>query len=91
MKNLIQIDREILKSLTEKARQAGMPVGEFTNALLRREISEGSLPRTATPYKCPTFPFGTPETPGLNLDNALHISATLEDERVLGQRYRKPI
>lgn len=86
MENTIQIDREILKALTEKARQAGVPVAEFTNALLRREVSGERWPQSTERYKCPTFSLGTPKIPGANLDKALHLASILEDERVIGER-----
>jgi hypothetical protein len=86
METTIQIDREILKALTEKARKAGMPVSEFTNALLRREVSREIPPQSTERYRCPTFSLGTPNILGANLDRALHLSAVLEDERVIGQR-----
>ena len=83
MEHGIQIDREILQALTEKARQAGMSVGEFTNALLRREVSGRPRPQAAQPDKRPTFSLEARNIPGGNLDKALHLSAALEDDAEL--------
>ncbi|MGD2069105.1 MAG: DUF2191 domain-containing protein [Gemmatimonadota bacterium] len=79
MRTTVDLDSDLLEELREEAHRRGVPFKHLLNSLLRRGLERG--PVDVEPYVCPEFSMGEPR-PGIDLDKALRIAGTLEDEEV---------
>lgn len=69
-----------MKELKEVAHRSGQPLKRVVNDALRAGLEQLKKPSPAKPYRCKTFSMGYP--PRVDLDKALYIAATLEDEEI---------
>lgn len=80
MRTTVDIDQNLLQRLRDRAHQSGRSFREELNQAIHRGLTpESSAP--APRYQTPTFDLG-PARAGLDLDKALALSATLDDEEI---------
>lgn len=87
MRTTVDIDDDLLKRLRQEAHQHGVRFKHMLNRVLRRGLNEPS----ATPaerFECPSFALGEP-APSINLDKALRVADSLEDEEVARELERR--
>jgi hypothetical protein len=80
MRTTVRIDDDLLRDLREQAHRQGTSLATLVNRALRHGVSvlkKGTKP--ARPYRERTFAMGRPK---VNLDKALAMAASLEDEEV---------
>jgi hypothetical protein len=80
MRTTVDLDPYLLKRLRAEAHRRGMPLKELLTSVLQRGLAEHP-PRSRTRYRCPTFAMGE-VVDGVNLDGALRLAHTLEDDEV---------
>ncbi|MBC8392031.1 MAG: DUF2191 domain-containing protein [Deltaproteobacteria bacterium] len=80
MRTTLTIDDHIMKELKEAAHRSGQPLKRVVNNALRAGLGQLKRPIPSKPYRCKTFSMGYP--PRVNLDKALYIATTLEDEEI---------
>lgn len=83
MRTTVDIEASLLKSLRREARKRSVPLKHLLNRLLRQALAEPQE-NAATPYRLPTFSMGTPL---FNVDKALSVSASLEDEEIARKQH----
>lgn len=80
MRTTVRIDDSLLRELKEFAQREGLSLTKLLNRVLRRGMNglkgEGKASR---PYREKTFSIGQP---AVNLDKALTLAASLEDDEV---------
>jgi hypothetical protein len=69
-----------LKRLRAEANRRGISFKSVLGDVIRRGLED--QPSATEPFTCPTFDMGMPVA-GINLDKALALSATLEDEEIV--------
>lgn len=80
MRTTVDLDPHLLRRLRSEARARGVSVKELLTTVLQRGLAE---PVAAKPrYRCPTYSMGAPVS-GVNLDKAMEIAASLEDEEIV--------
>lgn len=79
MRTTVDIDSHLLRRLRAEAHRRGVTFKELLQGIIRRGLEE--RPPAAGRYRARTFAMGMPTQP-VNLDKALALSATLEDEEV---------
>ena len=80
MRTTVDIELQLLRRLRIEARRRGVSFKDLLHGLLRRGLEERAAsggPR----YRCPTYAMG-PAARARDLDKALSLAATLEDEEV---------
>ena len=78
MRTTVQIDDDLIHELKERAHLEGVSLARLINRTLRHGISAmGQHSKLRRPYREKTFPMGEPK---VNLDKALALAASLEDE-----------
>jgi len=80
MRTTVQIDDDLLRDLKEQAHREGTSLAKLINRVLRQGMN--ALPQAnkpSRPYREKTFRMGEPN---VNLDKALALSASLEDDEV---------
>ncbi|MCU0725306.1 MAG: BrnA antitoxin family protein [Planctomycetes bacterium] len=77
MRTTVDIDRDLLESLRERAHREGVPFKRLLNRVLRRGLEAGRP--TPGPCRCPAFSLGPPLRP---LDKALALADAMEEEEV---------
>jgi hypothetical protein len=85
MQTTVNIDDDLLRRLQEDARREGVPLAELVNRLLRGVVRFGRREQAASPYREKTFAMGAPR---VNLDKALALAASLDDEETHGKMTR---
>ena len=80
MRTTVTIDDDLLLELKEQAREEGTSLARLINRVLRHGVREMRLAdKRPRPFHQKTYPMGEPM---LNLDKALAIAASLEDEEI---------
>jgi hypothetical protein len=81
MRTTITIDDSLMVKLKEEAFKSGLPLKRVINQRLELGLraENGSTPKRRVVIK--TYAMGNPSS--LNLDKALEIAATLEDDEIL--------
>ena len=80
MRTTVQIDDDLLRELKEQAHREGTSLARLINRVLRLGIGAAQqVNKPSRPYREKTFRMGEPK---VNLDKALAISASLEDDEV---------
>ena len=80
MRTTVQLDDDLMQDLKEQAPREGTSLARLVNRVLRHgmnALKQDSKP--ARPYRQKTFSMGQPK---VNLDKALALAASLEDEEV---------
>ena len=77
MRTTVDIEDDLLDKLRAEATRGRVPFKHLLNRLLRAGLEGHGVTRTA--YRCPTFGMGAPAG---DLDKALGIAATLDDDAV---------
>ena len=87
MRTTVQIDDDLLRDLKEQAHREGTSLAKLINRVLRRGMSaREQANRPARPYREKTFRMGEPR---VNLDKALALAASLEDDEVREKLVRR--
>ena len=87
MRTTVRIDDDLIGDLKERARQERTSLTKLINRVLRhgmRALHRESKP--ARPFREKTFALGEPK---VNLDRALALAASLEDEEVCEELARR--
>lgn len=79
MRTTVTIDADLAAKLRRIARERGVSFKDALNATLRAGIGSGSGP--ARPYRL--RPRALKLRPGIDLDRALRLATTLEDEEIV--------
>lgn len=79
MRTTVDIDSHLLRRLRAEARRRGIAFKELLQGIIRRGLED--RPPTGGRYRGRTFAMGAPAHP-INLDKALGLAATLEDDEV---------
>ncbi len=87
MRTTVDIDDHLLKRLRRAAYRSRVPFKQILNRVLRRGLDDGEGVPSVT-YECPTFSMGQ-AAPQIDLDKALRLAATLEDEETAGELERR--
>lgn len=87
MRTTLTLDDRIAKALKALAHRTGRPFKQVVNETLRKglAVGEGRKPRL---YKLKPISLGGP-LPGVDIDKALRLAATLEDEEIVGELERR--
>ncbi len=87
MRTRVQIDDDLLRALKDKAHREGSSLAKLVNRLLRCGLQAQERGRT-TPrrHREKTFQMGVPK---VNLDKALALAASLEDDEVREELTRR--
>ncbi len=88
MRTTVDIDAELLRRLRQEASRRGVPFKHLLNAVLRQGLGGSGAVRRTRRYRCPSFSMGAPRR-GVNLDKALGLAATLEDDEVAVEMDRR--
>jgi len=81
MRTTLTIDDQLVQELKELAHRAGKPFKEVVNETLREGLRAKRGRPAKKPYKLTTVALGV--RGGLNLDKALAIADTLEDQEIV--------
>lgn len=79
MRTTVDIEPGILKTLKREARKHNVPFRHLLNRLLRQGLA-APPEKPAEPYRLPTFSMGAPL---FNVDKALSVAASMEDEETV--------
>ena len=79
MRTTVDIDSHLLRRLRAEAHRRGVAFKDLLQGIIRRGLDDRAAP--AARYRGPTFAMGMPAQP-MNLDKALAIAATLEDDEI---------
>ena len=79
MRTTVDIEPGILKALKREAAKRRVPFKHLLNRFLRQALTTAPE-KPATPYRLPTFSMGAPL---FNVDKALSVAASLEDEETV--------
>lgn len=79
MRTTVSIDPDLAIKLRRTAKERGISFKEALNTMLRAGMDERA--GTARPYRLPTRRLGL--RPGIDLDQALHLAAALEDAETI--------
>jgi hypothetical protein len=80
VRTTLTIDDHIARALKERAHRLGKPFKQVVNETLRAGLS-GAGARRTKPYKVKPAALGG-VTPGVNLDKALALADTIEDQEL---------
>ncbi len=87
MRTTVTIEDDLLLELKEQAQTEGMSLTKLINRVLRYGFREMRLVNEhSRAFHQKTFPMGEPK---LNLDKALAVAASLEDEEVCEKLARR--
>jgi hypothetical protein len=81
MRTTITLDEDVFDRLKEVAHQAGIPFKQVVNETLRRGIAVDDVPPRKRRYRVNPSSLGG-VLPGRNLDRALRLADSLEDEAI---------
>jgi predicted transcriptional regulator len=84
VRTTLTIDDTTAKKLKQIAHETGKSYKQVVNETLRRGLSATEVREKAAPYKLKTVSLGD-AAPGYNLDKALAIADSLEDEEIVGK------
>lgn len=79
MRTTVTLDPDVAHQLHERMRERGTGFKETINDVLRRGLHAETS--TSAPYEVPVFEAEI--RPGVELDNALALAATMEDDKLL--------
>jgi len=80
MRTTVRIDDDLMQSLKALAHREGTSLAKLVNRVLRRGMSaQLQSGRPAHPFREKAFAMGEPR---VNLDKALELAASLEDDEV---------
>ncbi|HEY4640864.1 MAG TPA: DUF2191 domain-containing protein [Thermoanaerobaculia bacterium] len=82
MRTTLTIDDRIARDLKELAHRSGKPFKTVVNETLQAGLAERNKPGKAKRYRLKPMSLGSVR-PGLNLDQALALSDSLEDEELI--------
>ncbi len=77
MRTTVSIDEDILSSLKQEAARQNLTLTKVVNRVLRRGLDENTSSKPRTRYREKVYGLGKPR---VNLDKALTLAATMEDE-----------
>ena len=80
MRTTLTIDDVLLQDLRRMAKRRGVSLKEIVNQALRRGLAGLEQPPKRARYRGRTFSLGTPR---LDVDKALAVAASLEDEEIV--------
>ena len=87
MRTTVRLDDDLLRELREQARREGTSLARLINRVLREGIAAMRQPgKRASPYRQKTSSMGKPK---VNLDKAVALAASLEDEEVCRKLARR--
>jgi len=87
MRTTVTIDDDLLRDLKEQARREGTSLAKMFNRVLRLGMGAlGRKNRPARSFREKTFAMGEPK---VDLDKAIGLAATLEDEEVCEELARR--
>ena len=88
MRTTLRIDSDLMAILKKLARRDDVPLTELVNGLIRRGLQASSTRRreSTDAYHEQVFSMGQP---AVNLDKALDLAASLEDEEVIEEIARR--
>ena len=81
MRTTLTLDDRIAKALKELAHRSGKPFKQVVDETLRAGLEAGQAPARARPYRLKPASLGG-VLPGIDLDKALRIAASIEDEEI---------
>lgn len=79
MRTTITLNDDLMSKLKEKAYKTGKPLKDVVNTTLYAGLK--SLEKKEVNFSCPEFSLGV--QPGFDIDRALDIIETLEDEEIV--------
>ena len=84
MRTTIELDDTIIAELRQLAHRRGVSLRQVVNEALRKSLIDhgGNLSRPR--FRCPSYKMGQP-TSAVNLDKALALAGSLEDEQVVNE------
>ncbi len=85
MRSTVTLDTDVAAKLKAVARERGTSFKEALNSAVRAGL--GGQRRARTAFRQYSRPMGL--RPGVDLDKALHVAATLEDEEVVRKLERR--
>jgi hypothetical protein len=80
MRTTLNIDDDLIRQIKQQAQKSRTPLRQVVNAALRKGLAGLRPTRSKKRYVCPAFDMGKPT---VNLDKALALAASLEDNEVL--------
>ena len=87
MRTTVTIDDDLLRELKEQAHEEGTSLAKLINRVLRRGVKEmRDEGKQARPFHQTTYPMGQPK---VNLNKALALAASLEDEEICEKLARR--
>ncbi len=88
MRTTITIDDSLMAKLKEEAFKSGLPLKQVINDRLELglRVENGSTPKERVVIK--TYAMGNPSS--INLEKALQVSATFEDDEILRKSWAEP-
>ena len=81
MRTTLTLDPDVAADLKRRARKTGKPFRQVVNDAVRAGLLAQDTP-APRPYRLSPVSMGGP-LPGINLDKALQIAATLDDEEIV--------
>lgn len=78
MRTTVTLDQDVAQQIRERMRERGTGFKETLNELIRRGLRST---QPVEPYETPTFDMGT--RPGIDLDKALSLASSIEDEEIV--------
>ena len=88
MRTTLTLDDRLFKELKTLAVETNAPFKEVVNRALRAGVDSLRGRPRSKPYRVKPYRMGPP-LPGVNLDKALALAATLEDEEIIRKWARK--
>jgi hypothetical protein len=85
----MELDDDLVQELRDRLSREGGSLRKALNAALRKGLYGSGCQPPATPYRCPSVHMGMPVSPGIDLDKALALAATLEDAETAGELERR--
>ncbi|MCA9429460.1 MAG: hypothetical protein KC940_03020 [Candidatus Omnitrophica bacterium] len=78
---IINLDPELAERLTQRARACGSSLDQYVETILRDALVCSEKVKPRAPYKNLAFSMGQPVSEGINLDKALSLSFSLDDNK----------
>lgn len=86
MVTTLDIDSELLDKLTENASARGLTLDRYVEAILREKLKDPGVEKLKVPFKNLSFPMGQPISQDIDLDKALALSFSLDDDSIRQHR-----
>lgn len=82
MRTTLTLDDSLAAELKRRAYESNRPFKEVVNEAIRAGLEQGGESPASRPYRMPVAGLGAPR-PGVDLDKALAVAGTLEDDELL--------